>query len=288
MHAKDRVEVSKIWITGYWLWSWSSYICDCCKWMKNCRDSSLSLSGLEATLPAFQLPMFMFAKCDALPKAYFYNTVIVLSVVTRDRCKQMKSCRDWALSNSWLEGGLPAFQLPMFSKCDALPKGDLFNRFVSGVYSCLSLWDFQASTPYQKQVSESDSRLDQFLCIFPFVASAEKMHLSHAKKQAVWSRSCGLVQDLLQMQWLCSQLFCVTASNHFKPMNSCRDWAFSIFRNSGLEVGLPAFQLPMFSKCDSLRKRDFFDTFVQGIHSRQIPGILFCKDIQLMKRSKSR
>ena len=32
----------------------------------------------------------------------------------------------------------------------------------------------------------------------PFVASAEKMHLSHAKKQAVWSRSCGLVQDLLQ------------------------------------------------------------------------------------------
>ena len=112
MHAKDRVEVSKIWITGYWLWSWSSYICDCCKWMKNCRDSSLSLSGLEATLPAFQLPMFMFAKCDALPKAYFYNTVIVLSVVTRDRCKQMKSCRDWALSNSWLEGGCQPFSCP--------------------------------------------------------------------------------------------------------------------------------------------------------------------------------
>ena len=32
--------------------------------MKNCRDSSLSLRGLEARLPAFQLPMF--AKCDAL------------------------------------------------------------------------------------------------------------------------------------------------------------------------------------------------------------------------------
>ena len=34
--------------------------------MKNCRDSSLSLRGLEARLPAFKLPMF--AKCDALLK----------------------------------------------------------------------------------------------------------------------------------------------------------------------------------------------------------------------------
>ena len=66
MLAKDRVQVSKIWITGYWLWSRLSYLCDCCKSMKNCRDSSFSLRGLEAGLPAFQLSMF--AKCDALPK----------------------------------------------------------------------------------------------------------------------------------------------------------------------------------------------------------------------------
>ena len=26
--------------------------------------------------------------------------------------------------------GRPAFQLPMFAKCDALPKGDLFDIFV--------------------------------------------------------------------------------------------------------------------------------------------------------------
>ena len=64
MLAKDRVVVSKIWTTGYWLWSWLFCICDCWKSMKNCRDSSLSLRGLEARLPAFQLPMF--AKCDAL------------------------------------------------------------------------------------------------------------------------------------------------------------------------------------------------------------------------------
>ena len=68
---------------------------------------------------------------------------------------------------------------------------------------------------------------------------------------------------------------------------SMKNRTHSAFSNSGLEVELPAFQLPMFSKCDSLRKRDFFDTFVQGIHSRQIPAILSSKDIQLMKRSES-
>ena len=35
-------------------------------------------------------------------------------------------------------------------------------------------------------------------------------------------------------------------------MNSCRDWVFS---NSGLEVWLPAFQLPMFAKRDTAWRR---------------------------------
>ena len=43
----------------------------------------------------------------------------------------------------------------------------------------------------------------------------------------------------------------------WKPMNNCRDWAFS---NSGLEVGLPAFQL--LAKCDTLPKGDVFDILV--------------------------
>ena len=53
-----------------------------------------------------------------------HNTVIVLSC---DCCKPMKNCRDWAFSNSWFEVGLPAFQLHMFAKCEALPKGDLLD-----------------------------------------------------------------------------------------------------------------------------------------------------------------
>ena len=54
-----------------------------------------------------------------------------------------------AFSLRGLEAGLPAFQLPMFSKCDALLKGDLLYMFL-GTYSVLSHSDFQASTPYQK------------------------------------------------------------------------------------------------------------------------------------------
>ena len=58
--------------------------------------------------------------------------------------------------------------------------------------------------------------------------------------------------------WLCSQLRHVTAANQW-PMNNCQDWAFS---NNGLEVGLPAFQLPLFAKCDALPKRGLCDMFV--------------------------
>ena len=47
-----------------------------------------------------------------------YNAVIVLSVVLCDCCKPTSNCRDWAFSNSGLEVGLPAFQLPMFAKPD--------------------------------------------------------------------------------------------------------------------------------------------------------------------------
>ena len=30
---------------------------------------------------------------------------------------------------------LPAFQLPMFAKCDALPKGDVLDMFVEGIHA---------------------------------------------------------------------------------------------------------------------------------------------------------
>ena len=63
-----------------------------------------------------------------------YNAVIVLSVVLWDCCRPMNTRRDWAFSNSGLEVGLPAFQLPMFTKRDRLPKGDLFDLLVEGLH----------------------------------------------------------------------------------------------------------------------------------------------------------
>ena len=59
-----------------------------------------------------------------------YNTVIVLSIVLCDCCKPMNNCRDWGFSKLGLEVWLPAFQPPMFAKCDTLPNGDLFGMFV--------------------------------------------------------------------------------------------------------------------------------------------------------------
>ena len=73
----------------------------------------------------------------------------------------------------------------------------------------------------------------------------QKKDPSHAEKQRVWSRSyCGL-QELLQYTD-CSSM---TAAKK----------AFSL---CGLEVGLPAFQLTMFAKCEALPKGDLFDMFV--------------------------
>ena len=48
-------------------------------------------------------------------------------------------------------------------------------------------------------------------------------------------------------------------------MNNCRDWAFS---NSGLEVWLPAFQLPMFAEC---RK----EIWLKCLSKESIPAIPF-------------
>ena len=59
-----------------------------------------------------------------------YNTVFVLSVVLCDCCKPMNHCWDGAFSNSELEVGLPALQLPMFPNSDSLPKRDLCDMFV--------------------------------------------------------------------------------------------------------------------------------------------------------------
>ena len=98
-------------------------------------------------------------------------------------------------------------------------------------------------------------------------ASCPSLHCSSKKKPVPCTETEGLVIELwsprfLTMQWLCSWLCFVTAANQWFI---CGDWAFS---NSDLDVRLPAFQLPMFAKCDALPKGDLLDMFVKGILSR--------------------
>ena len=141
----------------------------------------------------------------------------------------MNHCWDWAFSNSGLEVLPPAFQLPMFAKRDALPKGDLFDMLVKG-NPCL-LWNLslqslpEAWGPWERQQAPPA--------------------LQHA---------CIMVaKDIIQ--YLHYRLLIVISvvlnSDCFKSTKSCWDWACS---NSGLEAGLPAFQLPMFAKCDALKE----------------------------------
>ena len=68
----------------------------------------------------------------------------------------MKTCWDSAFSNTGLEAGLPAFQLPMLAKCDALPKRDLCdtlqNHILKQCKSQLDItWSWVPSTPRKVQ-----------------------------------------------------------------------------------------------------------------------------------------
>ena len=173
-----------------------------------------------------------------------YNTVIVLSVVLSDCCKPMNSCQEWAFSISGLEVWLQAFQLPMIAKCEAVPneicRSCLFQEFIPVIPLGMSKQPLPTRRRFLRAAARSTSCTSSALLhhAHPFVAAAEK-NLSHAQKQRGWSWSCAM--SLLQ------------------TINNYRDWAFS---SSGLEAGLPAFLLPLFTKCDALPEGDLFDMLV--------------------------
>ena len=161
-----------------------------------------------------------------------YNTVIVLSVVLWG---YVSAANQWTiveielLANSGLEAGLPAFQLPIFAKRDGLPKGDLLDMFFKGIHCRLFLGvsKHPLSTRSLRLLRAKGRSTSSALWLHhaqPFVATEEKRQ-SHAEKQRVLSRSCGL-QDLLQYSdcaLSCAMRLCECC----KPMNNCRDWAFS-------------------------------------------------------------
>ena len=85
----------------------------------------------------------------------------------------------------------------------------------------------------------------------PFVAAAEKQ--KKVVKACLMQRSRGFGHWVMASKICCNAVIVlsVVPCCCCKPMNSWRDWAFS---NSGLEVGLPAFQRPMFAKVTHCRQ----------------------------------
>ena len=84
----------------------------------------------------------------------------------------------------------------MFAECDALWKGDLLHMLFKGLLWNLSLHSLlEAWSPWEPRDAPPDLH---YACIMPIPSlQLQKKDLSHAEKQRVWSRSCGL-QELLQ------------------------------------------------------------------------------------------
>ena len=173
-------------------------------------------------------------------------------------CKPMNNCRDWAFSKQWVGSGAASLSAADIRKMWRTAK----RRFVGHVFLRNPLPPFfggvskhplsTRSLRLLRATVRSTSSALWLHHAHPFVATEEK-HQSHAEKQSgrgvVVSKICYNALIVLS----------IVLCDCCKPMNNCRDWAFS---NSGLEVGLPAFQLPMFAKCDALPKGDLLDMFV--------------------------
>ena len=181
----------------------------------------------------------------------------MISVVLHSDCfKSTTNCRDSAFSLRGLEAGLPAFQLPMFSKCDALPKGERliwhvclrnpFPPFLFGFRSLQSLPEAWGSWERQHAASAL-----HYACIMPIPSLQLKIKTSLMQRSkgfghgVVVSKICYVIySDCVQdLDYRILIVLSVVTRGCCKPMNNCRDWAF---RNIGLEVWLPAFQLLIF------------------------------------------
>jgi len=142
-----------------------------------------------------------------------YNTVIVLSVVLCDCCKPMNNCWDWAFSNSGLEVWLPAFQLPMFAKCGALPKMDLFDMLVLRNPFPLFLLGIPSTHSLPEACSWERQYALNYGCIMPIPSLQPK------EKPCLMQRSRVVTElwspSFVTIQWLCSQSCYVTAANQW-------------------------------------------------------------------------
>ena len=174
--------------------------------MTNCRDSlpkSLrSLRGAARSTGAADASI-MHAK----------DRVVVSKIwIARYCANPWRIVQDSAFSNSGLEVGLPAFQLPMFSKCDALPK----RRFVWHVCqrNPSLLWNLslhclpEAWGPWEPQYASAPPIL-HYACIMPIpslqLQKKDRVSCKEAKGLVteLWSPRFVIYIQYSDIQWLC-------------------------------------------------------------------------------------
>ena len=135
-----------------------------------------------------------------------------------------------------------------------------------------SVWDFQASTLYQKSLRSPESRQHRstrsaIFCLLhahPFVAASRK-------KTCLMQRSGGFGHGVVCSK-ICYVQYCDCALSC--AMRPCCKQCFwrELLATVELQVGLPAFRLRMFAKCNALQKGDF----VGHVMSREsIPTVPF-------------
>ena len=134
----------------------------------------------------------VWSQSCGLPKVLCTMYWLCSSVTTADK----------AFSLHGLETGLWVFQLQMFAPCD--------DMFVSGSIPAIPFWNSKHPLPTRslRLLRAAVCSTNSALCLYhahPFVAAAEKneSHAERSEKQRVWSRSCGLQDLLLTIQWLC-------------------------------------------------------------------------------------
>ena len=199
-----------------------------------------------------------------------YSTVIVPSVVLFDCCTPMNNSRDWAFSNSGLEMGLPAFQLPMSAKCDALRKKEIcWTRSFKESIPAIPFWNSKRPLAAGSRFLRAAVRSALWLHhARPFVAAAGKRCVSCREAE-------GLVAEFFSprfvtMQWLCSELCYLTAANQWTIVE------IDILAAVGWKCGCQPFSWPCSQNVTHCEKRRFvghvrlrnpFPPFLFGIPS---------------------
>ena len=175
-------------------------------------------------------------------------------------CKPMNNCRDWAFSKQWVGSGAASLSAADIRKTWRTAK----RRFVGHVFLRNPLPPFFWGFPSIHSLQEAGSWELQYVppclhygCIMPIPS------LQPEKNASLMQRSRGFCHGVVVSK-ICYNTVIVLSVVLWGYVSAANQWTIveiELLANSGLEAGLPAFQLPIFAKRDGLPKGDLLDMF---------------------------